>query len=201
MASQPPRRGFVRRSTPVGEHRPVMLSSVLDVLQPRSGQVVVDCTVGWGGHALELVSRIQPGGTFIGLDLDAENLPRTRERLDKTGFLFHLHHLNFAGLAQALGMSGHERADLILADLGFSSMQVDDPTRGFSYRRDGPLDMRLDRSRGRTAAQILASIPEEELAKQLRDLADEPEADAVARAIVVARANRRLSRLRNLRSS
>ncbi|HYV38161.1 MAG TPA: 16S rRNA (cytosine(1402)-N(4))-methyltransferase RsmH [Gemmataceae bacterium] len=176
-----------RRSTPHGEHRPVMLAEILRLFNLQPGHVVVDCTVGWGGHAAEFLKAVGPEGKLIGLDLDAENLTNARPRLDAIGLPFDLHHLNFAGIGQALNASGVEHANSLLADLGFSSMQVDDPARGFSYRREGPLDMRLDRSRGKTAAQILATIPEDELAHLLSELADEPRAGAIAQAIAAAR--------------
>jgi 16S rRNA (cytosine1402-N4)-methyltransferase len=176
-----------RRSTPAGEHRPVLLDQVLAALEPQPGEVAVDCTVGWAGHAVELLRRVCPQGRLIGIDLDADNLPRARERLGPIGFPFALHQGNFAGLPAILAAEGITTADVILADLGMSSMQVDDPERGFSYVRDGPLDMRMDRSRGRTAAQLLATIPAEELAEALRELGDEPEAEQVAAALVAAR--------------
>jgi 16S rRNA (cytosine1402-N4)-methyltransferase len=153
---------------------------VLDALQPRSGLVVVDCTLGWAGHAVELLRRIGPRGRLIGLDLDAENLPRARERLTAVGHPFSAQHSNFAGLPAVLAAEGVAAVDGVLADLGMSSLQVDDPERGFSYVRDGPLDMRMDRSRGRSAAQLLASLPHEDLARALRELGDEPEADRIA---------------------
>jgi 16S rRNA (cytosine1402-N4)-methyltransferase len=136
-----------------------------------------------------LLKRVGSAGVLIGMDLDAENLPRARERLTEVGHPFHLHHGNFAGLAQALGEHGLTQADMILADLGMSSMQVDDPARGFSYRRAGALDMRMDRTRGRTAAQLLATIGEAELARALRELGDEPDAERIAAAIVAVRGN------------
>lgn len=176
-----------RRSTPAGEHRPVLLAETLSLFNLEPGQVVVDCTVGWGGHAAELLKAVGPGGKLIGLDLDAQNLLIARQRLDTIGFAYALHHANFAGIVQVLSASGVTNADAVLADLGFSSVQVDDPSRGFSYRRDGPLDMRLDPSRGKTAAEVLAAISEEDLARLLRELADEPRAAAIARAIVTAR--------------
>src|SRR5205823_2967289 len=123
-----------RRSTPEGEHRAVLADEVLAALGPQPGEVAVDCTVGWAGHAVELLKRVGPTGMLIGIDLDAENLPRARERLAEAGHPFHLHHGNFAGLAQVLGEHGLTQADMVLADLGMSSMQVDDPERGFSYR-------------------------------------------------------------------
>src|SRR6266704_3770692 len=176
------------RSTPEGSHRPVLLVDVLRVLAPQAGEIAVDCTTGWAGHAAELLARVGPQGRLIGIDFDSDNLPRARERLAALGFPFSLHQGNFAGIQAILGAEGITAVDMILADLGMSSMQVDDPERGFSYVRDGALDMRMDRSRGRTAAQILATIGAEELAAALRELADEDNAAAIAAAIVQARA-------------
>jgi 16S rRNA (cytosine1402-N4)-methyltransferase len=132
---------------------------------------------------------VGPIGVLIGLDLDADNLPRARPRLEEIGYPFHVHHANFAGLEAILAEHGIEAADAILADLGMSSMQVDDAERGFSYRRDGPLDMRMDRSRGRTAADLIAGASPQELATLLMDCGDESKARAVkiASAIVPAR--------------
>lgn len=175
------------RSTPAGEHRPVMLDQVMQFLDPWPGAVVVDCTVGWAGHSVELLKRVGPDGRLVGFDFDAENLTQARERLSTVGHLFSLHHGNFAGLATVLGAEGITGIDLLLADLGMSSMQVDDAERGFSYVRDGPLDMRMDRSRGRSAAQILATISAEELARILRELGDEENAERIASAIVEVR--------------
>jgi 16S rRNA (cytosine1402-N4)-methyltransferase len=162
--------------------------------------VVVDCTAGWAGHSAELLTRIGPTGLLIGLDMDAENLPKARERLDAIGHPFHLHHSNFAGLQQALASHGIERVDAILADLGMSSMQVDDAARGFSYARDGALDMRMDRSRGRTAAQLLATIAPDELAEHLRNLGDEPDAERIAAAIAEERAKTPITTTKQLAS-
>src|SRR5205085_10616804 len=122
-----------------------------------------------------------------------DTLPRARERLAAAGAPFALHHANFAGLPAALAAEGVPRADAVLADLGMSSMQVDDPGRGFSYARDGPLDMRMDRTRGRTAAEVLATIAEADLARALHDLGDEPQAQRLAAAVVAARGRRPLT--------
>ena len=147
-----------RRSTPAGEHRPVLLDEVLDALRPAPGEVVADCTLGFAGHAAELLARVGPTGFLLGLDLDRDNLPRAEERLTAVGFPFAVKHVNFAGLPSALAEFGRgEGCDCLIADLGMSSMQVDDADRGFSFARDGPLDMRLDRSRGRTAEELLAN--------------------------------------------
>jgi 16S rRNA (cytosine1402-N4)-methyltransferase len=191
-----PRR---RRSTRPGQHRPVLLDEVLSVLQPRPEMVVADCTLGWGGHAAALLERTGSSGRLIGLDLDAGNIAAAQQRLSAVaGANFSLHHANFAALPGILAAEGITGVDGVLADLGMSSMQVDDPERGFSYRRDGPLDMRMDRTRGRTAAQLLASLPEAELARALRELGDEPDAERVAALIVARRQERPLERTSEL---
>jgi 16S rRNA (cytosine1402-N4)-methyltransferase len=183
------------RSTPAGEHVPVLLDEVLAALAPAPGAVVVDCTTGYAGHAVELLRRITPGGRLLGLDLDPDNLPRARPRLEAVADgAFSLHHANFAGIAGVLGEQGIEGIDALLADLGMSSMQVDDPERGFSYARDGPLDMRMDRSRGRPASQVLATISAAELTRALRELGDEPEAERVATLLLAAQRERPLER-------
>ncbi|HTK76936.1 MAG TPA: 16S rRNA (cytosine(1402)-N(4))-methyltransferase RsmH [Gemmataceae bacterium] len=187
------------RSTPAGEHRPVLLDEVLAVLDPRPGGVVVDCTVGFAGHAAELQRRVGPTGRLIGLDLDPVNLERAEKRLAEVGHSYSLHHLNFAGVRQALAAAGVDDADIVLADLGVSSMQIDDIGRGFSYMRDGPLDMRMDPTRGKTAAELLATLPESELARAFAEFGDEPQAVAIAAAIVADRARRALATTRDLR--
>src|SRR5262249_11424287 len=185
--------GRPHRSTPAGEHLPVLLAEVLAVLDVQPGEVVADLTLGRAGHAAELLCRAGPTGKLIGLDLDADNLPPARERLDGLG-PFALHHANFAGLPAGLAAEGAPAVTALVADLGMSSMQVDDAGRGFSFTRDGPLDMRMDRRRGRTAAELLATLPAEELAKAFRDYGDEPEADKIAVAVVRERARRPLTR-------
>jgi 16S rRNA (cytosine1402-N4)-methyltransferase len=187
-----------RRSTPVGQHRPVLLAEVLAALDPQPDMVMVDCTIGWAGHSTELVQRIGPHGRLIGFDLDTDNLVRAKERLEEIGHPFTLHHGNFAGLANVLGAEGITGVDGLLADLGMSSMQVDDAERGFSYVRDGPLDMRMDRTRGRMASEILATISKAELRHALQELGDEPEAEKIARAVVAARAQGPLRRTTDL---
>jgi len=177
----------MKRSTPDGGHIPVLLRPVLEVLHPAEGEIAIDCTLGYGGHALELLKRVGPGGRLLATDLDAGNIPGARERLTEAGHNFSLHHINFAGLPTVMAEEGIEAADMILADLGMSSMQVDDLRRGFSYMRNGPLDMRMDTARGRTAADIVATSTEEELAEAFFNIGDEPEAAAIAAAIVGAR--------------
>src|SRR5262249_57431991 len=181
-----------------GEHRPVLLDEVLAALDARPGQVVVDCTVGWAGHAVELLRRIGPTGRLVGIDFDPDNLPRAHERLEALGHPFSLHHGNFAGVQTVLAAEGITAVDAVLADLGMSSMQVDDAERGFSYVRDGPLDMRMDRSRGRTAAELLRTLPPADLGAALRELGDEPDAARLAEAISAAARAGQLQRTTDL---
>ncbi|MBY0457508.1 MAG: 16S rRNA (cytosine(1402)-N(4))-methyltransferase RsmH, partial [Gemmataceae bacterium] len=182
-----------------GEHKPVLLAEVLAALDPRPGQVVVDCTLGFAGHSGEILQRVAPDGLLIATDLDAGNIEPARAKLDAVGGLFALHHTNFAGLPTVLALEGVAQVDGVLADLGMSSMQVDDRSRGFSFMRDGPLDMRMDRTRGRTAAELLATLPRDELAACFRDLGDEPQAEAIAEAIVAQRADKPIERTKELR--
>jgi 16S rRNA (cytosine1402-N4)-methyltransferase len=169
--------------TPAGMHRPIMLDEVVQRLRPVAGDIAVDCTLGGGGHALALLERVVPGGRVIGLDVDPIELPRTEQRIRGLGFgpdVFTARHTNFAGLPQALVAEGLERAAVIFADLGVSSMQLDNPDRGFSHKAPGPLDMRMNPSRGMTAAQLIARTTEEKLAALLDENADEPHAARIA---------------------
>ena len=180
-------RKRVRRGTAPGVHVPVLLAEVLAALQPRPGQILVDCTLGFAGHAVEILKHIGPDGVLIATDIDPENIEPARSKLEAAGGLFSLHHANFAGLANVLAAENVAAVDGVLTDLGMSSMQVDDRSRGFSFMRDGPLDMRMDRTRGRTAAEFLNSLSEEELAACFRDLGDEPRAEAIAQALSARR--------------
>lgn len=161
-----------------------MVNEVLRCLRPRAGEVAVDCTLGGGGHALALLAALMPGGRLVGVDLDSRELPLTAARIRAAGFCrdaFVAHHGNFADLPQVLAAEGIPAVDLILADLGVSSMQHDDPGRGFSHRGVGPLDMRMDPGRGESAAQLLARSDEAALAALLQENADEPQAIVIAR--------------------
>ena len=209
--------------TPAGTHRPIMVAEILEVLAPQPGEVAVDCTLGYGGHARELLARLQPGGHLLGLDADPVELPKTEARLREAGFgpeVFTAVRSNFAGLPQALatfvnppttdGAGGPKpvpatcsrrplatdapdgdckspaqgaAADCILADLGVSSMQLDDPARGFSTKGDGPLDMRMNPQRGQPASALLAKTSPNTLENLLRANADEPRATELAAAL------------------
>jgi 16S rRNA (cytosine1402-N4)-methyltransferase len=171
--------------TPAGTHRPIMVNEILEVLAPKPGEVVVDCTLGYGGHAQELLARIQPGGKLIGLDADPLELPKTEARLRALEFgpeTFTTVRSNFAGLPQVLAKP-ELSADCILADLGVSSMQLDNPARGFSTKMDGPLDMRMNPERGFPASALLRKIFPNALADLLTENADEPHATDLARVL------------------
>ncbi|MCC6739193.1 MAG: 16S rRNA (cytosine(1402)-N(4))-methyltransferase RsmH [Planctomycetia bacterium] len=171
-------------------HVPVMLETVREVLAVRRGDVVADVTLGLAGHAVPLLKSAGRRGRLLGLDLDADNLSRAQAALAKTKLRFDLVHSNFAGLAGALGSLGLSGVDALVADLGVASTQIDNAERGFSFLRPAKLDMRMDASRGKTAAEVLASIPEAKLAEALRRLGDEPDAEAIARTIAAARVQR-----------
>ncbi|MEI7835185.1 MAG: 16S rRNA (cytosine(1402)-N(4))-methyltransferase RsmH [Planctomycetota bacterium] len=184
--------------TPAGAHVPILVAEVLACLAPKPGEVFVDCTVGFGGHAMEFLRRLGPGGRLIGFDLDADQLARTGARLVEAGFAPSMHHGNFAGIAQAVAREAPDGADAVFADLGVSSMQLDDPARGFSYKEDGPLDMRMDTRRKESAADLLARLSIDELSEAMRDLADEEDHEGIARGVELARSRKRLERTRDL---
>ena len=172
--------------TPAGTHRPIMVREILGVLAPQPGETAVDCTLGYGGHAREILAAIQPGGRLIGLDADPIELPKTETRLRALGFSAEsllVRRMNFAGLAQLLAAEAPGGADTILADLGVSSMQLDNPARGFTFKTDGPLDLRMNPERGQSAAALLASLSAPKLEKLLIENADEPHAAPLARAL------------------
>ena len=172
--------------TPAGTHRPIMVAEILGVLAPKPGDIALDCTLGHGGHAQEILARIQPGGVLLGLDTDPVELPKTESRLRAMGFgpqSFIAKRSNFASLAQALAAHGIAGADIVLADLGVSSMQLDNPARGFSVKLDGPLDMRMNPQRGQSASALLEKIRPAALAALLGENADEPHAAALAPAL------------------
>lgn len=169
-----------RGSTPAGTHIPVMLQEVLAALEPLAGAKVLDCTLGWGGHAEELARRVGPGGSVTGLDKDGEELEQAERRLKALGLTILARRSDYADAKEALAALGVGAVDALLADLGVSSMQLDRPERGMSFKLDGPLDMRMDRSRGKTAAEWLASASESEIRDALARFGDEPDAEAIA---------------------
>ncbi|MEO5898182.1 MAG: 16S rRNA (cytosine(1402)-N(4))-methyltransferase RsmH [Vicinamibacterales bacterium] len=170
--------------TPAGTHRPIMVEEVLDCLRPAPGEIAADCTLGGGGHARVILERLQPGGRLVGLDLDPLELPRTEANLRRAGFgpdSLSVHNVNFAGLSKVLAAEGIAAVDVVLADLGVSSMQLDNPDRGFNYKEPGPLDMRMNPLRGEPATRLLARANQDTLARILEENADEPHAAPIAR--------------------
>ena len=176
-----------RGHTPAGTHRPICVAEILAALDPRPGDVALDATLGYGGHTRELLPRLLPGGHLFGVDVDPLELPRTEARLRALGFgpdALTVRRMNFAGLPRLQAESGG--FDLVLADLGVSSMQIDNPARGFTWKAEGPLDLRLNPQRGRPAAELLARLDAPALAELLVDHADEPHAGAIAREVAGA---------------
>lgn len=173
-----------------------MLSQVLKVMNPQPGQIMVDCTLGLGGHSAELLRRVKPEGKLIATDFDERNIEIARVLLNKVGGEYELHHGNFAGLQKVLMPVG--LVDGVLADLGVASPQIDDPRRGFSYKQDGPLDMRMDVSRGKTAADLVNQMTERELREAILDYGDEEDAPTIARLIVERRAEQPITTTRQL---
>jgi 16S rRNA (cytosine1402-N4)-methyltransferase len=173
-------------------HLPVLLREVLAMLELRAGLVVVDGTVGAGGHARAIVPAIGPGGVLVGLDRDSEILAAARATLVEAEVASasvecSLHHLAHSRMHEALAAIGQSRCDRVLLDLGVSSMQLDRPERGFSFMADGPLDMRMDASAPVSAADWLASVREQELADVIYRLGEERYSRRIARAIVETR--------------
>ena len=176
---------IARGQTPAGMHRPICVDEILAILNPSPGEIALDATLGFGGHSAALLPRILPGGRLFAVDVDAIELPRTEARLRAMGFtddVLAIRKMNFAGVAQLLADAGGG-FDCILADLGVSSMQLDDPARGFSYKNDGPLDLRLNPTRGTPASALLLTIDAPALAALLTENADEPHALLIAEAI------------------
>jgi 16S rRNA (cytosine1402-N4)-methyltransferase len=171
-------------------HQPVLLKEVLELLDPLPGQIIVDCTVGRGGHSMAIAGRIAPGGILIGLDADPRNLEFAHKRLngaDKPDCAIRLFHANFNQLDEVLDEAQIPLVDAILADLGVSTNQLFDPTYGLSFDTDMPLDMRLDPGIEKSAADLVNHLPEAELANVLYEMAQERYSRQIARKIVEAR--------------
>jgi 16S rRNA (cytosine1402-N4)-methyltransferase len=165
------------------------VDEILTLLRPQPGEIGLDATLGFGGHTSALLPKVLPGGHMIGLDVDSTELPRTRERLQAQGFdasVLSLHHSNFSELSRFRpqdGQGGQGGFDFVLADLGVSSMQIDNPSRGFSFKADGPLDLRMDQQQGQSASALLQAVTRKRLAELLIDNADEPYALPLAAAL------------------
>ena len=170
--------------TPAGMHISIMVDEILDFLQIKPGQTGLDATLGYGGHTRKMLEQLQGQGHMYATDVDPIESEKTKQRLAEAGFgedILTIRRMNFARLDE---VAPGEKFDFILADLGVSSMQIDDPSRGFTFKADGPLDLRLDPSTGVTAAQRLRELDEDELAAMLVENSDEPYADRIARAVM-----------------
>jgi 16S rRNA (cytosine1402-N4)-methyltransferase len=181
-------RVIQKGSTPVGMHISICVREILELLQIQPGQIGLDATLGYGGHTQEMLKCLQSKGHLYALDVDAAELAKTRERLEKLGYgpeIVTILEMNFADIDQVAEQAGP--FDFVLADLGVSSMQIDNPERGFTFKKEGPLDLRLNPEKGISAAERLREIEREELEGMLRENADEPYACEIARAIITAR--------------
>lgn len=171
-------------ATPAGMHRSICVQEILDVLQIKPGQVGLDATLGYGGHSLEMLKCLAPNGKLFATDVDPFELPKTTERLAALGFgqdVFFPRKMNFSNIDLIVAEAG--LLHFVLADLGVSSMQIDNPERGFSLKVDGPLDLRLNPKSGKSAAAFLKTVSQMELEELLIENADEPYAEEIAEAI------------------
>jgi 16S rRNA (cytosine1402-N4)-methyltransferase len=171
--------------TPAGMHRSICVNEIMDFLKVQPGQVGMDATLGYGGHSLEILKALNHQGKLYATDVDPLELPRTKERLEKQGFGeadIVIQKMNFAGIDLIVEEAG--LLNFVLADLGVSSMQIDNPDRGFSLKVDGPLDLRLNPQNGKSAARLLENISQQRLEEILIENSDEPHADVIAEAII-----------------
>ena len=174
-------------STPAGMHRSICVKEILEFLQITPYQTGLDVTLGFGGHTLEMLKCLDSKGHMYAIDVDSIELPRTRERLERLGYgseILTIKQMNFSNIDEIALESGP--LNFVLADLGVSSMQIDNPERGFSFKSEGPLDLRLNPNIGKSAADRLKTISQDELNGMLFENADEPNSAAIARAVISA---------------
>ncbi|MBE0450801.1 MAG: 16S rRNA (cytosine(1402)-N(4))-methyltransferase RsmH [Clostridia bacterium] len=172
-------------NTPAGMHRSICVNEILEILAISPGETGLDATLGYGGHTLELLKSLEQSGQMYAMDIDPIELPRTKARLESLGFgpeRLTIKQLNFSCIDQVALESGP--LDFVLADLGVSSMQIDNPERGFSFKSEGPLDLRLNPESGISAAERLKTISKDELVGMLLENSDEPHAEVIAKAII-----------------
>lgn len=180
-------RVIQKGSTPVGMHISICVKEILEFLQIKPGQTGLDCTLGYGGHTQEMLKCLEGKGHMYAIDVDSIEMAKTKERLEGLGYgpeILTIRKLNFADIDQLAAETGP--VDFVLADLGVSSMQIDNPERGFSYKKEGPLDLRLDCQKGISAAERLKGISQKELKGMLLENADEPYAQEISRTVVTA---------------
>ena len=171
--------------TPAGMHRSICVSEIMDFLQITPGQIGMDATLGYGGHSLEILKCLQPSGHLYATDVDPFELPRTKERLAGLGFgpeILTVKKMNFSEIDLIVYEAG--QLDFVLADLGVSSMQIDNPERGFSIKVDGPLDLRLNPTSGKSAAAFLKTTSKDVLEEIFTENADEPYSAQIAQEIM-----------------
>lgn len=187
--------------TPAGTHRPIMVDEIMQCVAAQPGEIAVDCTLGYGGHSAVLVEALQPAGKLYGLDVDPIEQPKTERRLRDAGYgpdAFQVRHMNFAGLPKLLVQEQLNGLDIVIADLGVSSMQIDNPVRGFTFKADGPLDLRLNPNHGQSAAALLSKTTPTKLAALLTENSDEPRAELLAEAILHSQKTKPITRTRQL---
>ncbi len=171
--------------TPAGMHRSICINEILDILKIQPGEIGLDATLGYGGHSIELLKKVLPNGCLYAIDVDAIELVKTKERIASFGFTdkqIIIRKLNFSNIDLIVAESGP--LNFVLADLGVSSMQIDNPARGFTFKVDGPLDLRLNSTSGKTAAALLKTLTQEQLEDLLIENSDEPHYALIASAIV-----------------
>ncbi len=172
-------------NTPAGMHISIMVEEILNFLAIKPGEIGLDATLGYGGHTSAMLKCLENKGHIYALDIDPVEIVKTKERLEQMGYgpeIITIKHLNFANIDEVAAEGG--KFDFILADLGVSSMQIDNPERGFSFKKDGPLDLRMNPEKGVTGAQRLKELTQDELEGMLIENADEPYAKEISRAIV-----------------
>src|SRR3712207_2786615 len=175
---------IAKGNTPAGMHIPIMVQEILDILKIEPGMTGLDCTLGYGGHTGHFLRALRGQGHLYSLDVDSIEIVKTTQRLREAGYgedIFTPIHTNFRNIDQVA--AEHGPFDFVLADLGVSSMQIDNPERGFTWREDGPLDLRFDPKRGNPAAKHLGELDTEEIEDLLLENSDEPRADIISAAI------------------
>lgn len=181
-------RVIAKGGTPAGMHISICVNEILDFLQIKPGQKGLDATLGYGGHTRAMLEKLQGQGHMYALDVDPIESVKTKKRLEESGYgeeILTIRQMNFKDIDQVADEAG--LFDFVLADLGVSSMQIDNPERGFSYKHEGPLDLRLNPEKGVSAAQRLNEVDEEELAGMLYENSDEPYAQEIAHAVMMAK--------------
>ena len=170
--------------TPAGMHRSICVNEIMEFLKIVPGQIGLDATLGYGGHSLEILNQLLPGGHLFAIDVDPFELPRTRDRLASLGYgaeILTIQKMNFSDIDQIALETGP--LNFVLADLGVSSMQIDNPERGFSFKVEGPLDLRLNPTSGKSAADLIKTISQSKLEELFLHNADEPNSEAISVAI------------------